>query len=727
MRVVALISGGKDSCYNMVQCVAAGHEIVALANLRPENKDELDSYMYQTVGHQGIELYAEAMGLPLFQQPTQGVALLQEQVYTPTPEDEVEDLFQLLKTVKDEIDVDAVAVGAILSDYQRIRVENVCARLGLVALAYLWRRDQGELLQEMIDCHIDAIVIKVAALGLDPSKHLGMTIADLQPHILKMKEKYGLNICGEGGEYETFTLDCPLFIKTIVIDEYETVIHSNDAVAPVGYLNFKDLRLVEKENVNPVSSMLERICNIPVKTWLDLISDLNEDVTEGKLVDRGEMDEDSVEEPPPLPFHPSSPSHGPESQSYLVEESCLESGLPSQVTWEDDPLPVVATSKCNELGWCWIAGLVGEGEDCVLATRQALRKLNTVATNQLLTIGDMVAVSLYVRDMRHYTAINSEYLKLFRGNNPPVRICVEAPLPPSTPVLLEVLGYRTSSQEGDEQSSQNHKRHTMHVQGVSHWAPANIGPYSQAVRVGDIIYVAGQIALVPGTMQLVEGGVRKQCQLALRHVGRIIKAMDPNTQLRDVVQGVCYVTHPSYIPEACREWEKRTNNAIVDYVVVPQLPRGALLEWHIWAHRHNNRFEYEETGCCINGFRVSIRRRWNYENNVSAVVCYVSTATSNSGTVMIEEGKEYFSPNQLSDESLSEVLCYTLSKLLHEAAPTTVCNLRIFCKVGKAPAPCQIQSVLSKAVDFNIVHSIIPVCHLHNAHTFLSICGVRHN
>jgi hypothetical protein len=58
-----------------------------------------------------------------------------------------------------------------------------------------------------------------------------------------------------------------------------------------------------------------------------------------------------------------------------------------------------------------------------------------------------------------------------------------------------------------------------------------------------------------------------------------------------LIKGICYVTHPSYIPEACREWEKRTNNAIVDYIVVPQLPRGALLEWHIWAHRHNNRFE----------------------------------------------------------------------------------------------------------------------------------------
>ena len=37
-KVVALVSGGKDSCYSMLQCVAAGHEIVALANLRP--KDE---------------------------------------------------------------------------------------------------------------------------------------------------------------------------------------------------------------------------------------------------------------------------------------------------------------------------------------------------------------------------------------------------------------------------------------------------------------------------------------------------------------------------------------------------------------------------------------------------------------------------------------------------------------------------------------------------------------
>lgn len=61
-----------------------------------------------------------------------------------------------------ELKVEAVAVGAILSDYQRVRVENVCSRLNLISLAYLWRRDQTELLQEMIDCQVHAIIIKVS-------------------------------------------------------------------------------------------------------------------------------------------------------------------------------------------------------------------------------------------------------------------------------------------------------------------------------------------------------------------------------------------------------------------------------------------------------------------------------------------------------------------------------------------------------------------------------------
>lgn len=52
-----------------------------------------------------------------------------------------------------------------------------------------------------------------------------------------------------------------------------------------------------------------------------------------------------------------------------------------------------------------------------------------------------------------------------------------------------------------------------------------------------MICVAGQIGLVPGSMKLVHGGIKQQCQLTLRHIGRIVKAISPNTQVRDVVQG----------------------------------------------------------------------------------------------------------------------------------------------------------------------------------------------
>lgn len=81
--------------------------------------------MFQTVGHEGIELYAEAMGLPLYRVNTQGRAFAQELQYSPVEGDEVEDLYRLLRRVREEAEVEGVACGAVLSDYQRLRVENV--------------------------------------------------------------------------------------------------------------------------------------------------------------------------------------------------------------------------------------------------------------------------------------------------------------------------------------------------------------------------------------------------------------------------------------------------------------------------------------------------------------------------------------------------------------------------------------------------------------------------
>jgi hypothetical protein len=73
--------------------------------------------------------------------------------YKRTEGDEVEDMYILLREVKRQIpSVTAVCSGAIASDYQRLRVESVCSRLGLVSLAYLWKQDQSVLLNEMVNC-----------------------------------------------------------------------------------------------------------------------------------------------------------------------------------------------------------------------------------------------------------------------------------------------------------------------------------------------------------------------------------------------------------------------------------------------------------------------------------------------------------------------------------------------------------------------------------------------
>ncbi len=169
----------------MIKCVEAGHQIVALANLHPpaDAEDELDSYMYQSVGHDVIGAYAQCMDLPLYRAAIRGRPVNTNFDYGLTPEDEVEDLYELLARVQRDIpDVAGVSSGAILSSYQKNRVEHVCARLGLVSLAYLWQAEQRALLQAMIDGGLQAIIIKVAVYGLNRAD-LGKTLAEVQPKL----------------------------------------------------------------------------------------------------------------------------------------------------------------------------------------------------------------------------------------------------------------------------------------------------------------------------------------------------------------------------------------------------------------------------------------------------------------------------------------------------------------------------------------------------------------
>ncbi|XP_063804128.1 diphthine--ammonia ligase isoform X2 [Pseudophryne corroboree] len=504
MRVVALISGGKDSCYNMMQCVLAGHEIVALANLKPPEStdDELDSYMYQTVGYQALDLYAEAMGLPLYRATLSGTSLSIGRGYSPQEGDEVEDLYHLLKLVKEKEAVDSVSVGAILSDYQRVRVENVCQRLSLQPLAFLWRRRQEDLLDEIISSGVQAILIKVAAIGLDPEKHLGQSLEEIGPYLKQLSAQYGVHVCGEGGEYETLTLDCPLFMKKIVVDSTEVVMHSNDAFAPVAYLRLLKLHLENKAG-SPA------------------------------LVLGGPCPCDVIQ---PVP-----------------EETQLQSKTESQpltcIPQTRMPGKVHCSSR-SASGFCWISGVTAIGDNVREATVRGLSSMKARVQEMGLQMSDAVLVHLYIREMGDFATINAEYGTLF-SSAPPARVCVQCCLPQDTLFSMDVLFWLPVTCSADCAP----EKIAMHVQSISHWAPANIGPYSQAVRVGGTIFCAGQIALKPCTMQLVSGGILTESHVSLLHVESVLEAICPGTSRSHIMAAHCYVTQSSYIPTAVEAWK----------------------------------------------------------------------------------------------------------------------------------------------------------------------------
>ncbi|KAJ1501008.1 hypothetical protein HMI55_003625, partial [Coelomomyces lativittatus] len=140
MKTIALISGGKDSYFNILHCIAQGHDIIALGNLYPNpntpSLDEVDSHLFQTVGHDWIDIVASCLihpyttptstlTVPIFRKALSRPSVMTQLHYTFTPSDEVEDLYTLLLEAQQRLpELQAVSVGAILSSYQRIRVEH---------------------------------------------------------------------------------------------------------------------------------------------------------------------------------------------------------------------------------------------------------------------------------------------------------------------------------------------------------------------------------------------------------------------------------------------------------------------------------------------------------------------------------------------------------------------------------------------------------------------------
>lgn len=617
LNAIALISGGKDSFYSILHCLANGHQIVALANLYPPppppssstTESDLNSYMYQTVGHALIPLYATALNLPLYRQEILGSALNSQKDYYPpflsespranlcsptgtnvdnledqeveelieqlqhvwsndsftacgklshikhiwqyhpnkapvsrvstsysatttTNYDETESLVPLLRhVVAAHPSANAVCAGAILSTYQRTRIESVAQRLHLVPLSYLWQYPslptpiprRAGLLEDMRTVGLDARIVKVASGGLDKGL-LWENVLDpeVKGKVEKAVGRFGGSVLGEGGEFETLVLDGPVGVwkKSIQVREDERWVGTGQGgEAWVGLREGAGM-VVEKGQGD---GWKERLRGVDMwdKQFRDLLASMP---NEGTAAESKELKE----------INP----YGSVDQAKTLTQQPHDWHIECSQTMSNSTLRIFNLT----------AAYAGDSAEHQMVIINA--ELRKILRNHDRHPSDIVFTTLLLRSMTDFSIVNSIYANLFAEPNPPTRVTVACgdSMPKGVEVLASFvvdLGLRQV-------------RDGLHVQSRSYWAPANIGPYSQAIAVPfeleknlSLVYVAGQIPLVPASMEVLreENDVersagddfpllQKQTCLSLQHLWRIGKTM----QVRWWTGAIAFIT-----------------------------------------------------------------------------------------------------------------------------------------------------------------------------------------
>lgn len=597
LNVIGLVSGGKDSFFSLLHCIEHGHRLVALANLYPatdaaappqiqyidpaadiqvsEEDDgeetDLNSFMYQTVGHQVLPLHAAATGIPLYRRAIHGGATRHERDYDYAATDaglddaneETESMIPLLRAVMAQHPgANAVCAGAILSTYQRTRVESVALRLGLTPLAYLWKYtilpgpsssvNDAQLLEDMAAVDLDARIIKVASAGLDDnhlwlraSSHAG---AERVKHALRMFGAAQGAALGEGGEFETLVVDGPsaLFKRKInVPDSGRRIISEGGGTY---WLKLRQATLEDKEVIasgGPNSFSLRRPPMLS-SGFQQIFDDLVN--TDEKVPDKQESPRETASGVGRLT------KDVPQSQQFSL-------------------VPDVATRN---------GPILSQTRDVVTQARRVLSESSAEAGQVCYTI-------IVLRKMSDFPEVNREYAQLFPRANPPSRVTIACGdlLPSGVDIAfsLSVPLVKTG-------------RQGLHVQSRSYWAPANIGPYSQAIVTpvtnGEsptglrCVSIAGQIPLIPATMLLPEENetsLELQVTLSLQHLWRIGSELD----VQFWSSAVAYVSKSTSDGEmqeriklASLAWEKANSPAQED-----EDDGGELDPWDL---KHNARY-----------------------------------------------------------------------------------------------------------------------------------------
>ena len=207
MKLASLFSGGKDSVYSSYIASKQGHKIACFITILSKNKE---SYMFHTPSIEKTTYQANSINIPLIIHKTEG-----------KKEEELKDLEKAIKKAIKKYKIEGIVTGAIRSVYQASRIQEICNKLNIECINPLWQINEMEYLNNLIKNKFKVIITGVFAYPLN-QLWLGREITlQFIKEIEKLNEKYKIHPAGEGGEYETFVLDCPLFKTPLKVKEYK--------------------------------------------------------------------------------------------------------------------------------------------------------------------------------------------------------------------------------------------------------------------------------------------------------------------------------------------------------------------------------------------------------------------------------------------------------------------------------------------------------------------------
>ena len=210
MKLACLFSGGKDSTFAIHLAQKQGHEVVCLLSVFTKSDE---SHLLHHPNLQWTKLQSESMNIPQLTASSD----------SEKTEDELSVLSTLLQKAKEKFNIEGLVHGGIKSQFQKEKFESLCVEMDLISLAPLWGTDPLQYMNELIDNNFNFIMTTVTSDGLDDT-WLGKPILKSEIEILKkLSEKFKFNLNFEGGEAETFVLDCPLFSNPITINQSEKI------------------------------------------------------------------------------------------------------------------------------------------------------------------------------------------------------------------------------------------------------------------------------------------------------------------------------------------------------------------------------------------------------------------------------------------------------------------------------------------------------------------------